>query len=153
MQQFWGSTLGPECQANPNPSSTYLLCDLGCVRAPLWASVSSPVKWAHDSARESSGFLFRVKGQDVQQCSPWCQPSMLLLLPLSRCASLIRARGREMPPGPGGTGTVSVTLDSLGPVTPGPPARLTVSSCRGGRGARLELLRIALSASGHPAPP
>ena len=41
---------------------------------------------------------------------------------------------REMPPGPGGTGTASVTLDSLGPVTPGPPARLTVSSCRGGGG-------------------
>lgn len=43
----------------------------------------------------------------------------------------------------------SVALDSVGPVTPGYPAQLTVSSCRGGG----ELVRFAPSAAGHLAPP
>ena len=50
LNQSWenaavrGSTLGPECQADLNATSTQLLCGLGCIRSPLWTSVSSPVK-------------------------------------------------------------------------------------------------------------
>ena len=69
---------------------------------------------------------------------------MLLLLPLSRGAGVIRAQGREVPPGPGGTGPVSPS--TAWPRGPGAPCTAGSVQLQRGRG----IARICPVSCGPP---